>query len=214
MSKKKIDLFDIGDIVTFKTHPMFGSRRIKGDSRAVPPIMIVISILVNDEDISNSKYDCVYFDDDHCDFKSLMLNHYTLRSFEDLLFEKISDDKTIIKNYKKLIDEVKDYPDTLYEEGKMVFFKTKKLEIYKKKSTKSIKVAQEDGTIKEIDETLKYVVSYASPDFILCGIHEKYPQELLHHKTRRLKLSQNLVKVKWFNFTKKKFSEQILSTIP
>lgn len=66
------NLFKIGDIVTFKTHPLLYDRYIKGDGKLVPPFMIVKEIFfenskkklfddVTGEKIAETiKYTCVF----------------------------------------------------------------------------------------------------------------------------------------------------------
>ncbi|WP_157451691.1 hypothetical protein [Cellulophaga lytica] len=43
------NLFKIGDIVTFKTHPLLYDIYIKGDGKLVPPFMIVSEICFEDK---------------------------------------------------------------------------------------------------------------------------------------------------------------------
>ncbi|SFC66120.1 hypothetical protein SAMN04487891_11818 [Flagellimonas taeanensis] len=208
--KSDIEIFRVGDIVTYKTHPMFENRRIKGDTKLIPPIMVVISVNSNEHEAINTKYDCIYFDDDRCEFNVVLLKHFMLRTFEDLLYEKINNKGMIIEDYTTLIEKVKNYPPVKYELGSAVSFKTKKLEIYKKRTSKSIEIDPESGKINEIKEVLNYVVSFASPDFILCQEFNQYPKGLIMNKPNNSYISKELFKVKWYNVAKKKFSEQIL----
>lgn len=47
--------FGIGDIVTFKTHPLLYDRYIKGgDGKLVPPFMVVKEVFFEDKKKENS----------------------------------------------------------------------------------------------------------------------------------------------------------------
>ena len=42
--------FNVGDLVTFKTHPLLFDLYIKGDGKYVPPIMLVKEVLFENKD--------------------------------------------------------------------------------------------------------------------------------------------------------------------
>ncbi|WP_103867421.1 hypothetical protein [Aquimarina sp. I32.4] len=203
--------FSIGDVVTLKTHPMFKAKRIQGDNRYVPPVMIVIAVYPEKrDDILTYKYDCVYFNDDKSEFICSILSQSDIDGFENLLFERINKDGTSIESYTSLIEEVKAHTFPSFESGKIVSFRTKKIEIYKKRTSKKITIHPKNSSLI-IEETLRYVVSFATPNFVLCGIKTSYPKGLLNRKINQDSITSNeLFKIKWFNPTKNKFSEQYL----
>lgn len=215
--------FKVGDVVTFKTHPLFNDYRIKGDSKYVPPIMIVKEVFFESkqkktfdeatgkEIAERIKYICVYFDDNKSEFIEAHLYEAMLRTFEELKFERINNNGTKIEDYKKLIDEVKGYSIPSYQFGEIVFFKTKKLEIYKKRTSKKIPLKQGTNEVEDVKETLQYVVNYASPDFVICGFKKEAYSDLFYSDGKQKRLvSTNLLKIKWFNPIQQKFSEQYL----
>ena len=222
------NLFDVGDLVTFKTHPLFNSFRIKGDSKYVPPIMMIKEVLfenkqkkTNDEETGviiaeRIKYICIYFDDNKSEFVEAHLYQSMLRTFEDLMIEKIDRNGNIIENYITLIEEIKKYKQVDYAFGKTVYFKTKKIEMFKKRSSKKIVLSKnEDGSfIIDLDKTkelVQYVVNYCTPNFIICGIKKEEINDLFYSDGKQKKLVSNtLLKVKWFNPFQQKFSEHFL----
>ena len=209
-NKSEIEKFKIGDIVTLKTHPMFRAKRIQGDNRYIPPMMIIIAVYADVRgEADNIKYDCVSFNDDKSEFMCSVLSHSDVDSFENLLFERINRDGTKIEEYTSLVDEVKSHNHPNFEIGKVISFRTKKLEIYKKRTSKKI-IVKTDGVL-DIEETLRYVVSYATPNFVLCSTKDLYPKGLLNRKpNENTVISSELFKIKWYNPIKNKFSEQYL----
>jgi hypothetical protein len=214
--------FYVGDIVTFRSHPLFDQLRIKGDSRYVPPIMIVNEVhfetkqkKIADESTGKIiaeriKYICTYFDDNKGEFIDVHLYEGMLRTFDDLKFERINNDGKNIGDYTSLKEEVKSYSIPNYEYGKIINFKTKKLEIYKKRTSKKITV-NESGNIGSIKESLQYVVNYATPEFVICGFKIEHHTDLFYGDGKKKRLaSKKFFKVKWFNPFQQKFSEQYL----
>lgn len=208
----KLDHFNVGDIITLKTHPMFKSCRIKGDSKQVPPLMLIIGVFdIKKGDIDRVKYDCIYFNDDKNEFVTITLYHFAIKSFESLLYERVNLDGTSVFDYKALIDEVKKYKKVKFKQGKIISFKTKKLEIYKKRTSKKIIVDPKTSLIEKIDETLTYVVSFATPDFIICEEGGTYPKGLLNNKILADSIvSESLLMVLWYNPIKQKYSQQFI----
>lgn len=218
-----VNKFNVGDIVTFLTHPLFLILRIKGDSRYVPPIMIVKEVFFESKQkttfdeatgqkiAERIKYICVYFDDNKSEFVEVHLYEAMLRTFEDLRFERISDSGDKVEDYKLLIDEVKGYLIPTYKFGGIISFKTKKLEIYKKRTSKKILLKAGSNDIQEIKEILQYVVNYATPDFVMCGFKKESYTDLFYGDGKVKRLAPvNFIKVKWFNPFQQKFSEQYL----
>lgn len=223
------NIFNICDIVTLKTHPLKDKFRIKGDVKIVPPIMLVKEVHVEDmnkrihneelgEKIAdNIKYLCVYFNDNKMEFNELFVYHSMLISFDELKYERITDDRKVIDQSQTLIDEVKGYALPTYKFGKIIYLKTKKLEIYKKKSSKKITLEDDKNSkteskrVFEIKESLQYLVCYSSPDFIISGLKKNENKNLFFKDGKaRIIVSELLVKVLWFNPFQQKNSEQYL----
>lgn len=222
MAKPK---FTVGDLVVLKTHPLINSYRIKGDGKLVPPILLVKEVFVEgkkkvicDEETGNIvaeqiKYTCVYFNDAKSEFLEVVLYESMLVTFKNLKIEKIDRDGKVEKDYKKIIDEIDDYKVPDYEYGKIIRLKTKKIEIYKKRSSKTFKVSKNEDDEEELNpkEAVQYVVNYTSPDFIICGF-KKNDIKKSHYPDGSPKkiVAENLYKIKWFNPFQQKFSEQYL----
>ncbi|MCZ8090339.1 MAG: hypothetical protein O9282_11515 [Flavobacterium sp.] len=215
------NIFNVGDLVTFKTHPLFDGFRIKGDGKYVPPIMIVKEVFfessqkkTNDEEsglliAERIKYICVYFDDNKSEFLEFHLYESMLRTFEDLKIERIFDDGRLSDESKTIIEEIKSYKLIKYDFGKIVRFKTKKIEIFKKRSSKRIILKEGEVDKEKIKEIIQYIVNYTSPDFLICGIMNNDVKDLFYSDGTAKKLvSKKLLKIKWFNPVQHKFSEQ------
>lgn len=221
---KKLDsVFNVGDIITFKTHPMFFDYIIKGDSKFVPPIMIIKEVLfenlkkisddLNGKQISERiKYVCTYFDDNKSIFIDVHLYETMIRSFEYLKFGQISKNDEIIINSEDFVNEIKSYRKPEYEFGKIIVFKTKKIEIFKLRSSKKIILDPEaSNKVIKAKEILQYVVNYATPDFIISGFKEEKQIGLKYEDGSQKRLaSTNFIKIKWYNPSQQKFSEQFL----
>lgn len=228
--------FELGEIVTFKTHPLLYSFRIKGDSKFVPPLMIVKEIFFENkkkkivDETSGKviaeyiKYICIYFDDNKGEFKEVVIYEAMLKSFKDLFIGRIDKSKKKPNDdYKSLRNMVLEYKNATYGYGKIVYFKTKKMEVSKKRSSK--KFISEIEKIKEgklinknqisdllqTQETTQYVVNYSTPEFVICGYKKEHPENLFYSNgnNRRI-VSSEFIKVKWFNPYLMKFSEQFL----
>lgn len=211
--------FPIGCIVTFKSHPLLYDFMIKGDGKLVPPFMIVKEAFIEDkkkkiadevtgETIAERiKYTCVFFDDNKNEFKEVVLYEKMLSSFKKIhIARKNENDKS--SEYESLIEEAKKYSIPEYEYGKIVYFKTKKFEIFKKRNSK--KTTLEDGNSKETT-TIQYIVNYSTPEFVLSGIKKETLDNLFYPDGNIKKVvSEILYKVKWFNAAQMKFSEVYL----
>ncbi|MCX7550193.1 hypothetical protein [Xanthomarina sp. F2636L] len=218
--------FGIGDIVTFKTHPLLYDRFIKGDGKLVPPFMVVKEVYFEDKkkkvvDTNNGKtigerikYTCLFFDDNKSEFNEVIVYESMLMGFEKFYISRMDGEKNEEdSDYESVIDEVCKYKDSSYKYGNIVYFKTKKLEILKKRSSvknESIK-KENDEPIIEKRETFQYVVNYSTPEFVLCGYKEELGEDLFYPNGNKKKIiSKILYKVKWFNSHQMKFSEQYL----
>jgi hypothetical protein len=225
--------FSVGCIVTFKSHPLLYNFMIKGDGKLVPPFMVVKEVFIEDEkkkvvdDITGEKiaerikYICVFFDDNKNEFKEVTLYESMLVDYTSIFIKRFDEgvpEEFNKMGYKSLIEETSNDTTPEYTYGNLIYFKTKKFEVFKKRS--SIKTTKLLDDIQDVDkekssdnelgrkETIQYVVNYSTPDFVLCGI-KKDPQENLFYPngdTRR-EASETLFKVKWFNSSQMKFSE-------
>lgn len=212
--------FKIGDIITLKSHPLLYNLRIKGDGKLVPPFMIIKEIFIesktkktHSEDLGKQiadriKYTCVFFDDNKTEFKEVALYESMLAKYDKIYIARIDENKIEkYDNYKSLIQEVKEYSVPEYEFSKIVFFRTKKFEIFKKRDSKKIIKTEGEKEDKKTT-TLQYIVNYSSPDFVLCGIKKNEIQtEYYQNGNLKRKASNILFKVKWFNANQMKFSD-------
>lgn len=212
--------FTVGDLVTFKTHPLLSEFYIKGDGKYVPPIMIVKEVLFESkqkkefDDTSGNKiaerikYICVYFDDNKSEFLESHLYESQIISFRNLKIAK-NDDKPKSDNYIDVITEVGSYKNGfVYEFGKIVYFKTKKLEALKKRESSKIELVEGEEKKKT---TIQYVVNYITPDFLISGYKKESHSDLFYNNGKPKRIaSTDLIKVKWFNPAQHKFSEQFL----
>lgn len=216
---KKIDYFKIGDIVTLKSHPLFNEKhkKISEFSAQVPPLMLIKEVLIekedkkktHSEDIENAqiadliKYTCVYFNANKSEFQEKVLFHSLLASYLELkYYREIGEEKGLkVELDKQLIPEVLKYEKISdYEFGKVVQFKTKKLEI-RKLYRKSNSVNNEKITF----------TSYQTPDFVLSGIKNETQTDLFYSDGEpKRKITSQLFKVMWFNHFQQKYSEQYL----
>lgn len=202
--------YKIGDIVSLKSHPLFKGYVINIYSHQVPPLMIVKEIQVEDEkkkkiyseemDTPHKiadlvKYVCVYFDDKKSEFNEVMLYESVLELYDKLKYHSESNEKA---KTTKLVEEVKEYILVdKYKHGKVIQFKTKKLE-----SRKKIQTGKPDK--------YKYP-SYTSPDFVLTGIKKEVNVNSYYNdKSIKKQTSAILFKVTWFNHVQQKFSEKYL----
>ncbi|MCD8417566.1 hypothetical protein J2Q11_07945 [Tenacibaculum finnmarkense genomovar finnmarkense] len=207
----------IGDIVTLKTHPLLYGFKIKGDGKLVPPFMIVKEIYIEDkkkkthseelgEQIAERiKYTCVFFDDNKTEFKEAILYESMLEKYDKIHIARLDKNKKEVK-CDSLIDETRKYVIPEYNYGDIVFFRTKKFEIFKKRD--SSKMIQQKGGDYKKTTNIQYIVNYSSPDFILCGIKKnENTNDFYPNGDKRRIVSEILYKVKWFNTNQMKFSD-------
>lgn len=215
------NLYNVGELVTFKTHPLLFDFYIKGDGKYVPPIMIVKEVVFENKDkrefdeqsgnqISEKiKYICVHFDDNKSEFVESIHYEKFLESFRFLKIAKTENSQKS-DNYIDVITEVGNYPEKAkYSFAEIVYFKTKKLEAFKKRESSKIEIDKEQNEEKKV--TRQYVVNYISPDFVLSGYKKETYTDLFYGNGKpKRKVSTEFVKVKWFNPIQQKFSEQFL----
>ena len=169
------------------------------------------------------KYTCVFFDDNKTEFKDVILYESMLTSYKDIFIAKMDGEtKSKESDYKSLIKEASEYTVPNYNYGNIIYFKTKKFEIFKKRSsvktTKPILSKEEMSVLTDEEkkvklkikrnETIQYVVNYSTPEFILSGIKKENHDNLFYPNGDIKKIvSEVLYKVKWFNSNQMKFSE-------
>lgn len=212
---KNVVPFNIGEIVTLKSHPLFSKtpKKIVEFPAQVPPLMLIKEVLIekedkkktHSEDIENAqiadliKYTCVYFNANKSEFQEKIVFHSLLESYLGLkYFREIGKDKDVkIELNKQLIPEVLKYEKvTEYSYGKVVQFKTKKLEYRKLYSLNNEKIT---------------FTSYQTPDFVLSGIKNEIQADLFYPDGEsKRKITTQLFKVIWFNHSQQKFSEHFL----
>ncbi|APU08875.1 hypothetical protein A5M85_00790 [Cellulophaga lytica] len=112
------------------------------------------------------------------------------------------------KDKISLITEVENYIDAEYLYSNIVYFKTKKLELLKKRSSSKDFIINGN---EENKKTIENVVNYSTPEFVLCGYKKELGEDLFYPNgdTKKM-ISKVLYKVKWFNSNQMKFSEQYL----
>ena len=140
----KNNIFDIGDIITLKSHPLAyqDNGEIDAYINQIPPLMCIKEVhiektkqIFSSENsglkiADNIKYLCVYFNQHRMIFEEGFVYQDTIISIKDITFHNKNDE--IDMDHEKLIDETIDYKDVDYEFGKRIFFKTYKLEKRKK----------------------------------------------------------------------------------
>ena len=213
--------FKVGDLVTFKTHPLLSDFYIKGDWKYVPPIMIIKEVVFENkekkqfDEVSGNriaekiKYISVYFDDNKSEFIESHLYESQIESFEKINIAKIGEGNKSEANLS-IIEEIKLYPNTFENQfGKVIYFKTKKIEALKKRESSNIKVNVSGSEKKKIIRN--YVVNYITPDFLISGYKKEVNSDLFYNNGNPKRIvSNDLIKVKWFNPFQHKFSEQFL----
>jgi len=215
--------FRVGDIVTFKNHPLLYDYEIRGDGKYVPPIMVVKEVIFENsqkkthDEVTGKKiaekikYICIYFDDNKSEFIESHLYESSLEHFKILHIGRIDDPKRLDEHHENLVDEISRYPlSPSYEYGKIIYFKTKKLEILKKRASKTVSSIKGKSQTEE-KITLQYVVSYSTPDFVTIGFKKETYNDLFFNdgKVKRY-VSTDFVKIQWYNPIQQKFSEQLL----
>jgi len=215
--------FNVGDIVVFKNHPLLYDYEIKGDGKYVPPIMIIKEVIFENsqkkthDEVTGKKiaekikYICIHFDDNKSEFIESHLYESSLEHFKMLHIGRIDDPKRLDKYHENLVDEISRYPlSPAYEYSKIIYFKTKKLELLKKRTSKTVSNIKGKSEVEE-KNTLQYVVSYSTPEFIITGFKKEIYNDLYFNdgKVKRF-ASTNFVKIQWYNPILQKFSEQFL----
>lgn len=206
--------FDIGDIVTLKSHPLAyqANGEIDAYVNQIPPFMCVKEIHIEKKKkvfssekpeakiADNVKYLCVYFNQHRMIFEEVFVYQDTVTSIKDITFHNKNED--INENHTRLVDETLGYKKVDYEFGKRIFFKTHKLEKRKKFNSAG----------HDTKSTTKTILTHTSPAFILNGLKVNNQKSIYNPKTSEIqrKCSDELYKVLWYNSYQEKFSEKYL----
>ncbi len=198
----KVNAFNIGEIVTLKSHPLLESYTPKNNEKQFPPLLLIKEALVENKKkklfsdeipkakiADNLKYICIYFNDKKSEFVEVALYHAYLSNYMNLKFNReLDEDGKETKSETNLIDEVKGYEPVKYEFGALAQLKTCKLE-----------------------NRNKYCKIFCSPNFILTGIKREISDGLFYYDGKpKRKVSEIFYKVMWFNHYQNKFSEKYL----
>lgn len=200
--------YQLGDIVTLKSHPLFKKHTIDTYSNQVPPLMIIKEVFFEDDKkkvfssekeniqiADNIKYTCIYFNNNKSEFVEATIYHSLLESYKFLKFDRKLKDGQETKSEISLITEVSTYKEAAYSYGKSIQLKTNKLERRKKFTC-------DDNLAK---------ISFTSPDFVLCGYKIEKLADLFYPDGKPKKItSETFYKITWFNHFQQKFSEQYL----
>lgn len=211
---KPTNNFEIGDIVTLKSHPL--SFQANGEIDAyinqIPPLMCIKETHIEkkkklySDDVSGAqiadkvKYLCVYFNQYRMIFEEKFVYQTMLVPLEKLLFHNKKDQ--LEENHITLIEETKKYEPAEYVFGKRVFFKTYKLE-----RRKSFKSAKNDFRYSRTTNS-----THTSPAFILDGLKLNDKKSIYNPKNGDLQreCAKKLYKVLWYNAYQEKMSEEYL----
>lgn len=208
------NIFEIGDIVTFKSHPLAFQENgeIEGYVNHIPPFMCVKEIHIEKKKqvysdeikeakiADHTKYLCVYFNQHRMIFEERFVYQDMLVALKDVTFH--NKNESTKDGHIKLIEETFKYNSAKYVFGKRVFFKTHKLE--KRKKFKN--------TGQDINSTTKTFLTHTSPAFILNGYKLNEQKSIYNPKdgTLQRKCAGELYKVVWYNAYQEKFSEEFL----
>lgn len=206
-----VEAYNIGDIVTLRSHPLLGNYTPKNNKNQFPPLLLVKEALFENkkkklfsDEIQNAKiadnlkYVCVYFNDKKSEFVEVTLYHAYLSSYKDLMFHREKDEEgKETKSKLKLIEEVEGYKQKEYEFGTLAQLKTCKLESRKKTGLSKKKRNRN--------------MTFCSPNFVLIGIKREVSDGLFYYDGKpKRKISETFYKVMWFNHYQNKFSEKYL----
>lgn len=218
--------FNIGDIVTLKSHPLAfqSDGLIFSFPNYIPPFMCVKEIHVERKKkkfssthkdfqvADNVKYLCVYFSQRNFKFEEKFI-------YESMLLKLSESNFTFHKNESKdkvdneastqrLIEETLRYSAVKYKFGKRVFFKTYKLELRKKfKQSEYQNDADERKTFSQ-----KYIFMHTSPALILSGFKKNEGSDIYDETKGNLikKVATDLCQVTYYNEKQEKISHEYL----
>ena len=213
--------FNIGEIVTLKSHPLAFQKDglIDASINQIPPFMCVkeihferkkkaYSAEVAGEQIADyTKYVCVYFNQYKMQFEEKFIYHNMLLKLTKENFTFHTNDyfssKKVNNSDKSLIEETDDLNEAEYVYGTRVFFKTYKIEIRKK-------FRQHD--IKNQNYSTKNTNVHTSPAFILSGIKNNEEKSIYNEKDGNpIKITADkLYRVLWYDSYQEKMSQEYM----
>lgn len=194
-------IFDIGDTVTFNSHPYFPhpfektSVVISGESTLTPPFMVIGEILVHRKGNYDPQDGAEIFKKDSISCKCYWYNH-DAQQFEESWF---------LESQLKLIQKKEEVNNEELLCSKVIF-KTAALEVGKKKSAKSTKNGFASTT-----ET--FINSFVAPVMQVIQVKKAENKEPKYHEETGKPLrivDKYQVKCKWYNPRAQKFSEKFL----
>lgn len=215
--------FNIGDIVTLKSHPLAFQPNGEMDVyiNQIPPFMCVKEVHIEKDKklysqeapksqiADDVKYLCTYFNQHRMEFEDRFVYQEMLLPLDDITFHK---DKEKDDKHPTLIEETNNYDFAEYEYGKRVFFKTFKLE-RRKKFKKYFKPAGGSGsTTTTSSKGSNSHFTHTSPAFILSGVKLNENKNIYNTKNGKVQrlTSNELYKVYWYDAYNEKFTENHL----
>lgn len=202
--------YEVGQIVCLKSHPLLYDYKLNCLSSQCPPLMVVKDVLYEDDrkkkifsdEVASIKiadlikYTCIYFHNNKSEFVEVTIYESHLASYKCLKYNRELDSEgNETQSERKLIDEVALYTTPTYEFGKIVQFRTSKLEDRKS-------FAGYDNGPK---------ASYSSPYFVISGFKREALTDMFYGDgSAKRRCSERLIKVAWFNHFQQKVSEQYL----
>ncbi|MER2998958.1 WYL domain-containing protein [Pontibacter populi] len=201
--------FSLGDIVAIKTHPFIegiDNVLIGGDPSLLSPLMIIIEIVKENEEICDQKTGhqvrsefkclCKWFSHKNYSFEEKWLNHEQLK---------------IIRKANTIVDEAE------LSYGREIIFSTHELESNKKKiSTQFEDIYFSDNSTKHAlknNVTINALLSYQPPIMQVSCVKQNEVKEPVYDKKKGheiRKVSKLVVKCLWFNSSLNKYSEEFL----
>lgn len=197
----------IGDIVALNSHPYHSTQTnilIGGESQLISPLMVVVETVGDaqnsfDENVGMQIHDkgkscqckCIWYSTKSHQFEEVWISSKVLK-------------KITPKDLNHTIDKQK-FIDKSIGYGSLVTLKTTTLEIAKQKSSISIESNREKSTINPI-------LSFLSPVMQIIGTGKSDSKEpKFDSKTGNARrISELLVKCKWFNGSSDKMSEKLI----
>ena len=213
--------FNIGEIVTLKSHPLAFQKGglIDTSINHIPPFMCVKEIhferkkkeysaeVAGKQIADNTKYVCVYFNQYKMQFEEKFIYHNMLLKLTKENFTFHNNDyfnsTKVNDSDKSLLEETDGLSEAEYIYGIRVFFKTYKIELRKK-------IRQHD--LKSRNYSSKKANVHTSPAFILSGIKNNEEKSVYNEKDGNpIKItSDKLFKVLWYNSYQEKMSQEYM----
>lgn len=197
----------IGDIVALNSHPYHSTQTnilIGGEPQLTSPLMVVVETVSDAQNLFDENVGMQIHDKGKsCQCKCIW---YSTKShqFEEVWISSKVLKKITPKDFNHTIDKQK-FIDKSIGYGSLVTLKTTALEIAKQKSSISIESNREKPTINPI-------LSFLSPVMQVIGTGKSDSKEpKFDSKTGNARrISELLVKCKWFNGSSDKMSEKLI----